>query len=131
MFEKAVRNKWRFESSVGSLSVEELWDLPLESRTNRPSLDTVAQSVYNQMKASQEISFVSESSKANKELEDKLELVKYIIKTKKEENAAAVDSRKKREQKEKLMELLEKKQEEGLSSLSVDELRAKIEELGA
>ena len=44
LFLQATREKFRFESSKGDLSVEQLWDLPLTSRTGF-DLDTVAKAV--------------------------------------------------------------------------------------
>lgn len=34
IFEQASRQKLRFETSAGKLSIEDLWDLPLTSNNN-------------------------------------------------------------------------------------------------
>jgi hypothetical protein len=49
IFEQATRRAIRFESAKGDLSVEQLWDLPLQSR-NQFDLDTVAKTVNRQLK---------------------------------------------------------------------------------
>ena len=61
LFMQATREKFRFESSKGDLSVEQLWDLPLTSRTGF-DLDTVAKAVNADLKASNEESFVNASN---------------------------------------------------------------------
>ena len=58
LFLQATREKFRFESPKGDLSVEQLWDLPLTSRTGF-DLDTVAKTVNADLKASNEESFVN------------------------------------------------------------------------
>ena len=45
MFEKASRLKLRFSTSIGMLSAEDLWDLPLSSRNGTANLDDVARNL--------------------------------------------------------------------------------------
>ena len=57
MFEQATRNKLRFESTKGPLSVEQVWDAPLTSR-NGFSLDDIAKQAKRELDALSEESFV-------------------------------------------------------------------------
>ena len=50
LFEVAARKKYRFDSQKGLLSVEELWDLPLQS-TKSVSLDSIAIALNKEIKA--------------------------------------------------------------------------------
>ena len=82
LFLQATREKFRFESPKGDLSVEQLWDLPLTSRTGF-DLDTVAKAVNADLKASNEESFVNvNNNPAVSRLQAKLEVVKAIIEVK-------------------------------------------------
>lgn len=86
MFEKATKIKLRFDSNLGRLSVEDLWDLPLQTtKSNGTSLDSIARDVYKQIKESDTISFVDDTKNTNEELNLKLEILKHIITVKKEE----------------------------------------------
>ena len=79
LFEKASKSKFRFNTSKGVLTTEDLWDLSLES------LDKVAKELYKKVKESEEVSFISENKKKDEVTSDKLEVVKFIINYKLEE----------------------------------------------
>ena len=68
-------------------------------------------------------------TKQDKELETKIEIVKYIFSVKLEEQSARLQAKEKREQKQKIMGILAKKQEEGLNNKSEEELQKMLEEL--
>lgn len=121
MFEAAFRQKLRFDSKVGQLSVEDLWDLPLTSAT-KANLDAIAVDLNRQLKGTEE-SFVSTGTK-NAVLELKFEVVKYIITTRVAENQAKLDERARAERKSQIATLIEQKKAEGLASLSLEELEA-------
>ena len=57
LFEIATRAKFRFDSLKGALTVEQLWELPLQSRTG-VDLDTVAKGINASLKEVAEESFV-------------------------------------------------------------------------
>lgn len=121
MFEAASRLKLRFDSKVGQLSVEDLWDLPLTSAT-KANLDAIAVDLNRQLKGTEE-SFVSTGTK-NAVLELKFEIVKYIITTRVAENQAKLDERARAERKAQIATLIEQKKTEGLASMSLEELEA-------
>ena len=129
IFEQATRRAIRFESTKGDLSVEQLWDLPLQSR-NQFDLDTVAKTVNRQLNAVTEESFVSVRENPAKEtLSLKLELVKHIISVKLQEAEEARNRANKASEKEKLLRLLDEKQNEALRALTPEEIQERLKAL--
>ena len=126
-FEKASRLKLRFETGKGLVGVEDLWDLPL--RGNGTSLNTLAKSLNRKLKDEGEEDFVSPVTKANEVLELQFELVRYVIEVKLAEKAAAETLAEKREKKQKLLEVLARKQDQSLEQASEDEIKKMLAEL--
>ena len=127
LFEKASRLKLRFDTTQGTLTVEDLWALPLTTeRVGRASLDEIAKSINRAVKATAEESFVAKATKQNEELTLALELVKHVIEVKQAENEAARTAADKREQKQKLLEMIAKKKDGELEGKSVEELEAMV-----
>ena len=129
IFEQAARRAIRFESAKGDLSVEQLWNLPLQSR-NQFDLDTVAKTVNRQLNAVTEESFVSVRENPAKEtLSLKLEIVKHIISVKLQEAEEARNRANKASEKEKLLRLLDEKQNEALRALTPEEIQERLKAL--
>ncbi len=129
IFEQATRRAIRFESAKGDLSVEQLWDLPLQSR-NQFDLDTIAKTVNRQLNAVTEESFVSVRENPAKEiLSLKLEIVKHIISVKLQEAEEARNRANKASEKEKLLRLLDEKQNEALRALTPEEIQERLKAL--
>ena len=129
IFEQATRRAIRFESAKGDLSAEQLWDLPLQSR-NQFDLDTVAKTVNRQLNAVTEESFVSVRENPAKEtLSLKLEIVKHIISVKLQEAEEARNRANKASEKEKLLRLLDEKQNEALRALTPEEIQERLKAL--
>jgi hypothetical protein len=120
IFELASRKKFRFESKVGLLSVEELWELPLSSKT-KANLDEVAILINSRLKQQTE-SFVGEGSAVNKDDELRLELVKHIISVRKAEVAAATEKVERAEQRARIDALIQKKQDQKLEETPLEDL---------
>lgn len=130
IFEQASRRALRFSSERGLVSVEQLWQLPLQSK-NGFSLDAIAIAVNRELKALAEESFVAQGSNpAKAELELQLEILKHIIAAKQAENADARAAADRKAEKARLLEILDRKQGQELESLSADDLRARIAALG-
>jgi hypothetical protein len=126
IFESASKTQLRFQSNKGLLSTEDLWNLPLTSKSNF-DLDTLAKYVFAELKATEEGSFVSvKTNPAKAVLELKLEILKHIIAVKIQDaaNASAMSSRK--QEHDKLLGLLERKQDQALGELTEAEILAKI-----
>lgn len=126
LFEYATRNKLRFESTKGVLTVEQLWDVPLTS-TDGCNLDAIAKGINRQVKDATEESFVStKKTAATVQLEMKLEVVKSIISTKITDAEVAKTRADRKKEKELLLAALAEKQAGELSELNVKELKKRI-----
>ena len=130
IFVTASRKKFRFASERGELTTENLWDLPLTSR-NEFNLNSVAIAVHNELKSLSEESFVEVSTNPRrKNLEDMLEIVKYVISVKQGEAKAATEQVAKQALRRKLQDAIEAKEGEKLCSSSLEDLKAQLAELG-
>lgn len=126
MFEAASRMKLRFPTTRGDLAVESLWDLPLSSKAGF-DLDAVAKAVNNDLKQQAEESFVQTSTNPRKALlELQMEILKYVIAEKQAENAARAAAAENKAKREKLLEVLAKKEDQALESLTPEQLKAQI-----
>ena len=130
-FEKAARMKLRYDTPKGQLSVEDLWDLPLESAKGI-SLDGLAIAHHQQIKDGTEVSFVRKDSARSIEHEIarlKFDIVKHIIDVRMAENEEMARIRANREQKQRILELIAQKQDESLAGKSIEDLMAMVERL--
>jgi len=128
MFEKASRLKLRFQTPAGTLSVEDLWDLPLTSKVGHANLDDLAKGLNRAVSESEE-SFVEKPAPKNASNVIAFELVKHVIKTKLEERDAAKDAADKKEKRAKIMAIMAKKQDAALETMDEAELKKLLEEL--
>ena len=129
MFEKATRIALRFPSSVGLLSVEQVWDLPLQNFNGRPNLDDLARFYHNRLKGDTNVSYVTAHTEQNEDEKLAFEIVKHIIKVKLDEKTSADNIRIARDKRQKLLEIIAKKEEEGLMGASIEDLRKMVEGL--
>lgn len=129
MFEQASRLKLRFPSPIGLLTAEDLWGLPLTSNTGKANLDDIARHLYGKVKADSEVSFVNTPAKVDPADALAFEIVKHVIAVLKAEREAAALAKANAEKKQKLLAILDRKQDEALQSMSAEELRAAISAL--
>jgi hypothetical protein len=99
MFEVATRSKMRFPFR-GVISVEDLWDLSVQN------LDAIFKGLNSELKQVQEESLLNTKTKEDKELDIKIEIVKYIVQVKLEEENLRLKAKVAKEQKQKIMEIL-------------------------
>ena len=126
---KAAKSKLHFKTNAGQITVEDLFDLPLVSKTGM-DLDSVAKTVHNALKAEGETSFVENRVNPRKaSLELAMEVVKDVIRIKQEENAAKQDLAAKAAKKEMLKDALVKAQANALSSMTTEQIQAELEKL--
>ena len=131
IFEQATRQQLRFPSAKGSLTVEDLWQLPLQAKSGF-DLDTVAKNVNSSLKAIGEESFVTTSTNPSAApLALALDIVKYIISVKKTENEATRARADRLTERNKLVNILAEKQDSALRNLTPEEIQKRLAELEA
>jgi len=122
MFEKATRMKLRF-SFKGQIGVEDLWDLKVQA------LDTIYSQLRAEQKAGNEESLLKRPTVTSKTRDLKIELVEHVVKT----MLAEADARKvlanNKMQKDKITNIIAKKQDESLEKMSIEDLEKAIKEL--
>jgi prophage DNA circulation protein len=129
IFEKATQEKFRYPSTKGLLTTEQLWELPLTAKSGF-SLDDVAKAVNAELKTIGTESFVAtETNPAKATLETKLAVVKHVIAIRLAEDQAAKAAAAKKLEKEKLLAVLGRKQDAVLENLTEAELLARINNL--
>lgn len=126
IFKQATKLKLRFSSVRGDLTVEDLWDLPLTSKSNL-SLDGVGKPIQKALRESDEDSLIDVPTTSKNELNSlRLAIIKEIISVKQEENLikqnqAAIES-----QKALLKQALASKKVDEINSLSVEEIEKRL-----
>ena len=132
IFERAARCKLRFESTVGELSTEQLWDLPLTAKGDRVDLDKLARAVHTELKGLDEVSFVDDSKTNPRKisLELRLDILKHIIESKKASKLAAEKAVETSKQKDRLLAALASKDDQKLASMTTEEIQAELAKLG-
>ena len=131
IFEQASRQQLTFDTAKGVIPTDFLWGIPLTSKGGF-SLDDIARKVSKELKEITEESFVEVRSNPKKAiLELRLEIVKFVIASRIEYNAAQLAAESKAEQRKKLLQLLDKKKEAAMDDLSVEQVEARIAELTA
>lgn len=119
LFEIATRRKYRFQLS-GSLTVEDLWDLFPES------LDKIYKSLKAQLDVEQEESLLATKSKKDDDLINKIEIVKYIFSVKAQEKEERAAAKARKEQKQKILSILEEKRDKALHDMTPEQLEAML-----
>lgn len=122
IFEIAVRSKMRFPFK-GLISAEDAWDLSVEN------LDLIFKSLNSQLRQVKEESLLNTKSKADKELDIKIEIIKYIVSVKLEEQDLKLQEKTQREKKQKILEILATKKDEELLNKPITELEKMLNEL--
>lgn len=111
-----TRLKLRFPTAKGCLSVEQLWDLSLEE------LDKVVVSLEDNYNKSSEKSYIVKASEKDAETKLMFDVALDILQTKMEEKNEQKRSYEIKKHNEKILELIDKKKDEELSNLSIDDL---------
>lgn len=119
IFEMAAREKFRFPYK-GSITVEDLWDLSVQA------LDQIFKTLNAEVKQIKEESLLATKSKEDKILEAKISIVRYIVAVKQAEAQKREQAKVNHEKKQKLLALIEQKQNEELGGKSIEELMAMV-----
>jgi len=125
MYKQAAQLKLRFDSKVGQITAEDLFDLPLTSK-NKACLDDIAKGLHREIKDGEEESFVVSKSRGNALLELKFNIVKSVIADKIEAAQAAQNKAETVAKRTKLMAKIAEKQDSALDEKSLEELQAEL-----
>lgn len=120
-FELATKLKFRFPYR-GMITTEDLWDLSMEQ------LDTVFKALNKEVKTFEEDSLLDSNDSVDCILKEKINIVKFIFDAKKAEAAAHKASVENARRRQRILEVLAKKQDESLLNASEEELRKMLEE---
>lgn len=120
LFKLAAKEKYRFPFR-GNISVEDLFDLTTSQ------LDVVYKELKSQVKESSD-SLLKEVSKEDKELKNKIEIVKTIFEDKKTEAVQKEQVLAEKQRKERIKELIAQKKDQDLVDKSIEELEAMLGE---
>ena len=124
IFEHASKAKLRFQTVKGQLSVEQLWDLPLDKgEVNLYQLATELL-VDTQNKPEQALSFFKKTTSKNELAQLKFDIVKHIVTTKVAEIEDKTNEAVKQSEIAELDKLIAAKEAEAKAGLSLDELKA-------
>jgi len=121
-FIKALRGKYRFKYK-GVLSTEEIWEL------NVRELDIIFKGLNSQLKEVEEESLLNTRSKSDIELEAKIEIVKFMVATKLEEENKRKQAKERKEERQRLLGLKANRKLASEDKLSDEELDKRLEEL--
>lgn len=124
LFEIATRNKMRFPSTKGELSVEDLWDL------SDKDLDVVYKNLKDQEVKSSEESLLDDAN-VDPKLTTAIGIVKYIFTTKRNERLEAKELIDKKRNQQLYIDALSRRKLKDIDNMSIEELEAKIAELDA
>lgn len=130
IFEQAARKRLRFSFKGQVFTAEDLFELPLTSNVGRPNLDQMAIEFKKAAKQDEPVSFVNPNAKAENTIATlQFEVVKRVLDIKMEEAQAAKKRREAVEKKQRILELMEEKQDESLKSKSLEELQKLLAEV--
>lgn len=129
IFEYALRNRLRFDSIRGPITVEELFMLPLEDKGGF-DLNSVAKATNSKLKTEGEENFVKPvASTKTKPLEISMEIIRFVISDKLE----TIERNKQREarnaERKELIGALADKEKEALIKLTPAQIKKRLEAL--
>ena len=120
LFKVAAKKKYRFNYK-GSITVEDLWDLSVEE------LDGIYKRLKAQQKNNSEESLLQSVSKEDKELTNKIDIIKTIVSDKLIAKERALKAAEKKAQNQRILEIMADKQDAALKEKSIDELKAMLD----
>lgn len=122
LFERATRQRLRFETIAGNISVEDIWSLPLCS--GKVNLNDLAKELNKEIKTFEEEDFVNKTSNSkNEDIKLKFDIILYVIKYKTEQAEAKERATLTLEKRRSIQALIEKKESQQLENLSIEELK--------
>jgi len=123
MFERASKLKLRFQAAKGYLATEDLWDL------TKVQLNSLAKSLNRDLKESEEEDFLEEKSEEDTITKLKFDIVRHVLEIKKAEYKEMKADIERKSERQRILAILAKKQDQALEDLSEEELRKKLDEM--
>lgn len=117
-FQKASKTKLRFLTDRGTLSTEQLWDLPMTALANAIK---AVKKVLNKTEDS-DVDFLDTTKVVDEENQLRFDILKAIYIAKRDERDAAKAAADNKEHNQKILALIQAKKDDDLKSLSVTEL---------
>lgn len=116
LFKVATKKKYRFNYK-GQVTVEDLWDLSVEE------LDKIYKNFKSLQKNASEESLLQTVTKEDKELNNKIEIIKTIVTDKLAAKDRAMKAASQRAQNQRILEIMADKQDAALKEKSIEELQ--------
>lgn len=116
IFKQASKQQLRISTTRGMLTVEQLWTLSIEH------LDLLAVSLQEKYETSKGKSFVRKRTIKDKQVKLEFDIVLDILNTKVEEQEASQNAAEIKAHNQKIMGMIQKKQEEDLGTKSIKDL---------
>jgi len=123
MFEKASRLKLRINTHRGVLSVDDLWDLPLQE------LNSLAKDFNKQLKDTEEEDFLDDIPQKDDMVKLTFDIILYVLNTLKEERTNRANAKKIKDKRQRLLEAIEKKKDSALEDASIEDLETQLADL--
>jgi hypothetical protein len=122
MYKDAARLKLRFNTSKGSLAVEQLFDL------SQTEIANCIRSIKKLLKKNDddELSFLDQTNKVDTTEQLRFDILKDIYLTKKKESEDARNEAEVKQFEQRIMALISEKEEDNLRGKSLDELKAML-----
>lgn len=122
LFKLATKDKYRFNTNKGVISVEDLWDLSLED------LDGLYKDFRKEQEKDSGESLLNNTSltKKQKILNNSIEIIKVIVSDKLEAKERAAKAAERKAQKQRILEIMADKQDAELKEKSIEELQAML-----
>lgn len=127
IYKKASKKKLRFNTNLGVLSVEMLWDLPKEEIRELVIKAREAAKKSSGQVSDAELSFLDAPKAKATDDELRFEILKDIYLTKKNAEEKALKKAEIKANNKKVLELIARKQDEALEKKSIKELEKMLE----
>ena len=121
LFEIATKKKYRFPYK-GIINIEDMWDLSVEE------LDSIYKALTRKAKKNKEESLLAKKSEGEQDIDNMIELVKYIVSVKQQEAADRILAAQKRERNQEIMGIIKDKEKQKLKDASIEDLYKMLEE---
>lgn len=122
MYKSASKLKLRFQTSVGLVSVEQLWEL------NLVQLSNAIKAVKKVLKKDDddELSFLEDTKKVDVESQLRFDILKDVYLTKKKESDEIREAADIKAHNQKILSLIAEKKDDSLKGMTVEELEKQL-----